>query len=104
MQDYQQRMATVLKKDKPAFIVSNLPPYPSLKTLEGGVNETSIKLTEFYQLQHCHLATLIAERNTSLGKLQLPSIRFHYEKQLIQGLQECIKQTNEPELKAQLQV
>jgi hypothetical protein len=104
MQDYQQRMATVLKKDKPSFVVTNLPSYPSLRQLESSANETSIKLTEFYQLQHCHLASLIAERNTSLGKLQLPSTRFHYEKKLIQGLQECISQTNEPKLNAQLQV
>ncbi|WP_340677378.1 DUF3080 family protein [Paraglaciecola sp.] len=104
VQDYQQRMARVLKQDKPAFIVTYLPAYPPLKEFEHSFNQPNIKLTEFYQLQHCHLATLIAERNTSLGKLQLPSIRFHYEKQLIQGLQECIKQTNEPELKAQLQV
>ncbi|WP_268801371.1 DUF3080 family protein [Paraglaciecola hydrolytica] len=104
LQDYQQRMARVLKHDSPPFISSYLPAYPSLNELSNIAMQTSIKLTEFYQLQHCHFASLIAERNTSLGKLQLPSIRYHYEKQLIQGLQECIKQTNEPELKAQLQV
>ena len=104
VQDYQQRMARVLKQDEPAFIVTYLPAYPPLKELEHSFSQPSIKLTEFYQLQHCHLATLIAQRNTSLGKLQLPSTRFHYEKQLIQGLQECIKQTNEPKLNAQLQV
>ena len=103
LQDYQQRLARVLESEKPAFIVGNLPAYPPLKTLENTLSQPSIKLSEFYQLQHCQLATLVAERNTSLGKLQLPSTRFHYEKQLIRGLQECIKQTQQPDLKEHLQ-
>jgi hypothetical protein len=103
LQDYQQRMARILKQDKPTFIFSHLPAYPLLKELETTPTHTSIKLSEFYQLQHCQLATLVAERNTVLGKLQQPSTRFIYEKQLIQGLQECLQQTQTVELKDKLQ-
>lgn len=104
MQTYQQRLASVLDQAEPHFSEVLLPPYPPLTELRQNTPETAIKLSEFYQLQHCQLASIIAERNTTLGKLHLPSVRFTYEKKLIKGLQACISDTDEPQLKSKLQV
>lgn len=104
IQVYQQRMASVLESTAPNYTSVHLPPYPTLAELALYDNDTTIKLTDFYELQHCQLATIIAERNTTLGKLQLPSTRFTYEKKLISGLKNCISQTQNDKLKTKLQL
>ena len=43
-----------------------------------------------------------AQRNTTLGNLQLPSTRYIYEKQLIDALEKCIIDTDDPKLKEKL--
>ena len=101
VQDYQQRMANVLQHDPATFVIDYLPEYPS-SAWEQEQAQTLMKLTDFYQLQHCQLASLVAERNTVLGKIQLPSTRFIYEKQLLEGLQGCIEQTQSSPLNAKL--
>jgi hypothetical protein len=102
IQTYQQRMASVLERNEPRFSEVTLPPYPSLSVLKHELLETIINLSEFYALKHCQLATIIAERNTVLGKIQLPSTRFIYEKKLINGLKICISNTEDLQLKTKL--
>lgn len=65
--------------------------YPAAKVLKLELSETTINLRELFALQDCYVATLIAQRNTALGKVQLPSVRFAYEVKLIGGLQECLQ-------------
>jgi hypothetical protein len=101
--DYQARMANVLNVDSINVPAVTLPNYPKIKNLDHQVPEQSIKLFEFYQLKHCSLYTLIAQRNTSLGRLQLPSTRFVYEKALLIALSDCIQKTTDPSLKESLQ-
>lgn len=101
--NYQSRMANVLDVAPVNVPAISLPSYPRLKNMDHQVPEHSIKLFEFYQLKHCALYTLVAERNTSLGRLQLPSTRFIYEKTLLIALSDCIKQTTDPSLKDNLQ-
>jgi hypothetical protein len=103
LQEYQQRMANVLdveSQDRPTI---SLPPYPPLRDLKQNIPVTSIKLFEFYNLQHCELYTLVAERNTSLGNLQLPSIRYIYERHLIEALQQCLLDTTDSKLREKLE-
>ncbi len=63
--------------------------YPSRKLLESTISQTTINFSEFNDLNKCGAATLIAQRNTALGKVQLPSQRFIYEVKLLESLQEC---------------
>jgi hypothetical protein len=102
MQEYQSRMANVLDVTPPDLITVNLPPYPAIKSLKHPISQTKIKLFEFYNLQHCQLYTLIAERNTTLGHLQLPSSRYIYEHNLIEALEQCLVQTSDPKLQNKL--
>ena len=103
LQDYQQRMANVLNVDSPNRLTISLPPYPSLRELKRDIPATSIKLFEFYKLQHCELYSLVAERNTSLGNLQLPSTRYIYESHLIDALKQCLIDTTDTKIREQLE-
>lgn len=103
LEDYQARMANVLAADTVKTPSVSLAKFPSLAEMNHQEAEQSIKLFEFYQLKHCALYTLVAERNTSLGRLQLPSTRYLYERKLLIALSDCIKQTSDPALKENLQ-
>ena len=102
LQEYQTRMAKVLDIENQGKLTISLPPYPSIRELEQSIPATTIKLFEFYNLQHCELYSLVAERNTTLGNLQLPSTRYIYERRLIDALQQCQIDTTEPKLQQQL--
>jgi len=103
LETYQQRLSNVLSSPTPHFIPALLPAYPTLTSLGDDTPDILIKLHEFTDLQYCQLATLIAQRNTTLGKLQLPSTRFIYEKKLLYALQTCIALSDEPALREKLQ-
>ncbi len=54
------------------------------------ITSIDINLREFYAFKQCSLNTLIAQRNTALGKMHLPSSRLVYETQLLAAFDECI--------------
>ncbi|WP_376919754.1 DUF3080 family protein [Agaribacter flavus] len=64
---------------------------PQRSSMRIKVTELQINLREFYALEKCQLNKTVAERNTALGKTQLPSTRYAYEKALIAQLQSCLK-------------
>ena len=103
LQQYQKRMANVLRVEHQDRLTISLPPYPPIRDLKQNIPETTIKLFEFYTLQHCELYSLVAERNTSLGNLQLPSIRYIYERHLIDALQQCLIDTTDPKLRDKIE-
>ncbi len=102
IEEYQERMANVLDVANQNSLKTSLPPYPSFKDLKQNLPVTTIKLFEFYTLKHCELYSLVAERNTSLGNLQLPSTRYIYERHLIDALNQCLIDTLEPKLQEKL--
>lgn len=77
---------------------------PSKASLKLEVDSLSINLREFYAFNTCSLNQLVAQRNTALGKMQLPSSRFAYESELIVELAKCqqLSQDEKPELVAKL--
>jgi len=102
LQEYQKRMANVLDVESPDRLTVSLSPYPPISDLNHNIPDTSIKLFEFYQLKHCELYSIVAERNTTLGNLQLPSIRYIYERRLIKALEKCLTATDAPKLQQQI--
>jgi hypothetical protein len=103
LNDYQQRMANVLDVESTDRLTISLPPYPSLRELKQDIPATNIKLFEFYKLQHCELYSIVAERNTSLGNLQLPSTRYIYESHLIDALKQCLIDTTDTKIREKLE-
>lgn len=91
--DYAARLSRVLDTPLPdSFndkITTPLPKLADSATLKHAIEGVSINMREFYALQDCELGTVVAERNTSLGKSQLPSQRLVYESKLLNVLKSC---------------
>ena len=91
--DYAARLSRVLDTPLPdSFndkITTPLPKLADTATLKHAIEGVNINLREFYALQDCELGTVVAERNTSLGKSQLPSQRLVYESKLLNVLKSC---------------
>jgi len=91
--DYAARLSRVLDTPLPdSFndkITTPLPKLADSATIKHAIEGVNINLREFYALQDCELGTVVAERNTSLGKSQLPSQRLVYESKLLNVLNSC---------------
>jgi hypothetical protein len=98
MEKYAARMANVLE------IESINIKYPNLSTNSDrlprkadmtSVTSDPISLITLSKLNQCGLGSIIAERNTTLGKTQLPSSRLIWESKFLQQLNYCSKQSLE---------
>lgn len=93
MSDYEKRLARVLEIDVNTASKNRLASssFPSKQSLSVNIPPLDINLREFYSIKHCQLAAMVAQRNTALGKMQLPSQRFIYEYTLLQTFDSCIQ-------------
>ena len=91
--DYRQRVANTLKSPLPAPVLAaptwQLPP---LRELRIEVPSQSLSLLDAIRLDQCQAGSLIAERNSSLGKLQQGLVRYYHDYQLLQALYICAAQ------------
>lgn len=67
--------------------------FPAKSEMLIDIPQLNINMREFYAIENCAIKQLIAERNTALGKIQLPSVRLQYEWTLIALLRSCIENT-----------
>lgn len=91
MQEYRARLARVLDVAFPAPASAVSLTLPANALLTRPVERMNVNLRDFYQLQQCELGTLVAQRNTALGKTAQPSQRFIYETRLLRQLAACRK-------------
>lgn len=98
MDEYTTRLSRVLDKplsqNQPSLTARRnlaLPSqtYPTLSELGNNVTTLNINIREFYAIQDCELGRIVAERNTALGKTQLPSQRLQYEHRVLNALVNC---------------
>ncbi|MEH6712820.1 MAG: DUF3080 family protein [Paraglaciecola polaris] len=91
--EYQQRMANVL--DTPFEANSNdgtiTLNYPPKRELVSAIEIPQIDVKQFFALNKCEVNVLIAQRNTPLGRTQLPSVRYLYERNMLSALAHCIQ-------------
>ncbi|WP_164078277.1 DUF3080 family protein [Alteromonas facilis] len=90
LEEYHSRLARVLDieiSQQPFTFEHSFPPKSTLYKEPASL---SINVQEFMSLPDCQLSTLIAERNTAMGKTQLPSQRYIYEVNLLNTLRQCI--------------
>jgi hypothetical protein len=95
LEDYSERLAYVLDTELPETLPPSLPPLAASSVIKNDIQELNINLRDFYALQDCELGRVVAERNTSLGKSQLPSQRLIYESKLLSVLETCKKALQE---------
>lgn len=88
--DYQQRLARLLDTTAPASDGAveqhQLPP---ARELAIPIPEVAIDLADLWSLRQCDIARLISERNSILGKVQRPLLRFEYESNLQREIESC---------------
>jgi len=100
IQNYQEKLARVLDEDLPGSEPETLPSLPRARALRLEFSEESLNLLEFFQLMDCELHELIADHNSSLGRLATPSQELVYQLRFLDAAQSCISQITEdqPEL------
>ncbi len=89
LDDYRRRLQRVL--DIEVITPARQPDFqfPTISAPTNNVETTSINLIDFNRLSQCELSSLIAQRNTTLGKVQPISQRFVYEAKLLTLLERC---------------
>lgn len=102
VQKYYVELAKLAQEDVSLTTLSSTLTYPDLHSLQYDIPETTINMRAFFGLSECGLQTLVAQRNTALGKIQLPSSRYIYEVKLLQQLRRCRDMTVDENLKNQL--
>ena len=91
LERYSNRVANSLDSDAELNldIQLQLPAYPRRRERIQPVTDLRQGLIEVLNLRHCQLINLIAERNSSLGKVMPPSRQLVYEIRLIFRLGSC---------------
>ncbi|MBD3584883.1 DUF3080 domain-containing protein [Salinimonas sp. HHU 13199] len=102
LQEYQDRITHVLDISLPEPAPPAALEYPDAQAMFSAVESFNVNLREFYRLQECELGTLVAQRNTALGKTAHPSQRYVYEVTLLEQLQQCSDSIDDPALKEKL--
>ncbi len=71
------------------------PPYPDADDRQVPRADVRVGLGDFLDLKACGLRSLVAERNSALGKLEGDGLRLVYEHALITGLTRCLRRLEE---------
>lgn len=106
--DYSTRLHRVLAVDIIAPAKPELASIPEIRALIVDIPAVSIELSDMLSLDTCDLETLVAERNSSLGKVQTDASLLQYELRLLSKLTACLQQPGlmselDPDLQAKLQ-
>ena len=105
-QDYSMRLENTFSISIESLNSNTQPPpaLPNKRDRQTQLNPPKINLLDFLKLYKCEVNTLIAKRNSPLGKVMLPSQYFIYAMTFIDQAQICINQEGiSPENKSKLQ-
>lgn len=109
LETYSNRVSNSIGSDAELDLDQHLtiPPYPRRRERILPVTDLRQGLLEVFNLRHCQLIRLVAERNSSLGKVMPPSRQIVYEIELYIGLRDCLQQLKmaraEPDLIGQVE-
>ncbi|GAB2785032.1 hypothetical protein GCM10027040_08950 [Halomonas shantousis] len=88
--DYQHRLANTLGVSAPTpHLPRNLAAFPSRDARLFDIPEMRQGMLDVYALRECGIVSLVAERNSQLGRMALPSRRWVYEQALWRKLRAC---------------
>ena len=94
LEDYAARMSTVLDAEVSLSLneaALAIPVFPSKRQRLVPTEELREGLWDVLDFRQCDMLSLISERNSSLGKVMLPSQKMRYELRFIVALQSCRK-------------
>ncbi|SDO89981.1 Protein of unknown function [Halomonas shengliensis] len=91
LRDYQQELAERLERPPPEPAApDNIGAFPELRERRVAIPEVREGLLDVYALRECHITTLVAERNSTLGRVAPASERWRYELTLLERLESCL--------------
>lgn len=90
LHDYSYRVGNAIEQPFDLGFTTKLPSYPAKRLRSLEVEPIREGLLDVLDLRRCGLMELIGERNSSLGKLALPSQRLIYETRFLPPLRACI--------------
>ena len=100
LDDYQQRVANTLSREAISYQPQAPQQIPPVRELRLSVPQLQISLLDSMRLDTCRAGSLIAQRNSSLGRLSSGVMRYYHDRQLLNALYDCAEQlkSDEPEL------
>lgn len=94
LENYASRLARVLEVDAELTAVKPLPLFPHRRHRVIETEEIREGLIDVLNLKPCGLLPLVAERNSSLGKVYAPSQKMVYELKFYDGITKCLSTQN----------
>lgn len=92
LRDYQQHLASQLDlAPPPPATPDNIGAFPERRDRLVDIPETRAGLLNVYALRECHITTLVAERNSALGRVAPASQQWRYELTLWERLNACLE-------------
>lgn len=89
--DYQRELASRLGVEAPEpQPPNNIGAFPERRERLLEIPETREGMLNVYALRECHITTLVAERNSTLGRVAPASQRWRYELELWRRLDTCL--------------
>lgn len=89
--DYQQRLERLLQSQAESAQPHAVSSMPRVHHLRVAPEEVSLSLLDSMRLNRCELGQLVAERNSSLGRVRTQSLQLYYELRLIPALERCLQ-------------
>ncbi|MDR5903496.1 DUF3080 family protein [Halomonas icarae] len=91
LRDYQRTLAERLDLSPPDHAEPrNIGAFPRLRERRVPIPDTREGLLDIFALRECHITTLVAQRNSTLGLVAPASQRWQYELKLWQRLTACL--------------
>lgn len=103
LEDYPRRIAAVLGKPVPQLQPAALPRWPAPASLPPAPEALRLSSADTLLLLSCGMTQLLAQRNSTLAKVQDAGQTLHLDQQLLQALQGCRDQTTDTTEQERLQ-
>src|SRR5690554_1058122 len=95
LNSYGQRLENLSGQQRIITVTKTSPHQPRVAELRLSLPQVSISLLDSFRLSECRLGQLIAERNSSLGKVMTPANQLYYEIQVTRAIKECLTTAND---------
>ena len=99
--EYLDRLSRVLEVERPELDLIHLR-FPPLRDLAFEQKKNSISIKSFLGLRECRLHTVIAERNSQLGRLASASQKLFNDLKILESGPECLTKLENGEFKTTL--
>ncbi|RUO44001.1 hypothetical protein CWE15_02125 [Aliidiomarina taiwanensis] len=92
MEDYSKRIERLSQVPAVHSVQVLHPVPPQVSELRKTLPDVRISLLDSFRLSNCRLGQVVAERNSSLGKVMTPANQLLYEVEVTRALRDCLSQ------------